>query len=107
MDESSTDETEFCRNVASGRRAAGAIRSLVNARELQLECTRVWHEKMLAPVLMYGSETMLKKEKGRSRIMVAQMDNLRGLNRYYEARQSPECTDKGVVWSDEGGRRKD
>ena len=31
------------------------------------------------PVLTYGSETVLWKEKERSRIRVVQMDNLRGL----------------------------
>ena len=30
----------------------------------------VFHETLLAHVLMYGSETMLKKEKERSRIRV-------------------------------------
>ena len=45
--------------MASGRRVAGAIRSLVNTRDLQLECARVLHETLLAPALMYGSETML------------------------------------------------
>ena len=34
--------SECSRKVASGRRVAGAIRSLVNARSLQLECDRVW-----------------------------------------------------------------
>ena len=47
----------------SGRRVAGAIRSLVNAKYLQLECARLLHEALLVPVLMYGSETMLWKEK--------------------------------------------
>ena len=37
LDESGTDEAE-CR-----RRVAGAIRSLVNAGDLQLECARVLH----------------------------------------------------------------
>ena len=67
LDGLSTDKAE-CRN-----RAAGAIWSLVNARDLQLECARV------LPVLMYGSETMLWKEKERSGIRAAQMDNHRGL----------------------------
>ena len=40
------------------RKVAGAIRSLVNARDLQLECARVLHEIQLVPVLMYSSETM-------------------------------------------------
>ena len=64
--------------VASGRKFAGTIRSLVNSRDLQLECARFFHETLLVPVLMYGSETMLWK-KERSRIRVVQMDKLRGL----------------------------
>ena len=38
LDESGTDGTECSRKVASERRVLGAIRSLVNARDLQLEC---------------------------------------------------------------------
>ena len=37
------------------------------------------HETLFVPVLTYGSETMLWKEKERSRIRAVQMDNLRGL----------------------------
>ena len=47
------------RKVASERKVEGAIRSLVNARGLQLECERVVHEGLLVPVLLYGSETMI------------------------------------------------
>ena len=58
LDESSTDGADFSRvNVA------GAIRSLVNARDLQLECARVLNETLPLPVLMYDNETMLWKEK--------------------------------------------
>ena len=39
----------------------------------------VWHESLLVPVLMYGSKTMIWREKERSRIRAVQMDNLRGL----------------------------
>ena len=35
------------------------------------------HEKLLVLVLMYGSETMLWKEKERSIVKAVQMDNLR------------------------------
>ena len=56
---------------------AGAIRSLVNAMDLQLECAILLHEVLLVPVLMYGNETMLWKEK--SRVRAVQMDKLRGL----------------------------
>ena len=59
-------------------RVAGSIRSSVNARDLQLEWARVLPETMLVPVLMYGSETILWKEKERSRIRGVQMGNLRG-----------------------------
>ena len=48
--------------MASGRRVASAISSLVNVRDLQLECARVLHVTSLVPFLMYGSETMLWRE---------------------------------------------
>ena len=34
---------------------------LVNVRGLQLESSRVLHETMLMPVLMYGSENDMKR----------------------------------------------
>ena len=68
MDESVKDEAECSRKVESGRRVAGAIRFLVNARSLQLECARVLHESLLVPVLTYGSETMIWRKNERSRI---------------------------------------
>ena len=37
------------------------------------------HESLLVPVLIYVSETMIWKEKERSRIRVVEMENLRGL----------------------------
>ena len=60
MDESGTDGAQCSRKVAIGRRVEGAIRSQVNAKDLQLECSRVLHETLLVPVeIMYVSETML------------------------------------------------
>ena len=67
LDESCTDEEEFSRKVESERRVAGAIKSRVNARSVQLERARVLHESLLAPVLTYGTETMIWREKRRSR----------------------------------------
>ena len=55
LDESGTDGAECSRKVASGMRVAGAIRSLVNARDLQIECAGILHETLLVPALMYGS----------------------------------------------------
>ena len=71
--------------MASRRRGAGAIRFLVNARDLQLECARVLHETLLVPVLTYGSETILWKEEKRFRIRVVQKDKrgLLGIRRMY------------------------
>ena len=68
LDESGTDEEECSRKAASGKRVAGAIRSLVNARSLQLECVRVLHESLLVPAHTYGSETLMLREKESSRI---------------------------------------
>ena len=66
LDKSATDGAECKRKMASGRRVAGAITSLVNARDLQLEYARVLHDTLLVPVLIYDSETMLWREKERS-----------------------------------------
>ena len=44
-----------------------------------LECARVLHKTVLVPFLMYGSDTMIWKEKERFRIRVVQIDNLRFL----------------------------
>ena len=38
LKESDKNGADYCRKVASGRRVASAIRSLVNARDLQVEC---------------------------------------------------------------------
>ena len=54
--------------MANVRRVAGTIRSVVDARDMQLECARVLHEILFVPVLMYDSETILWKEKERSRV---------------------------------------
>ena len=40
---------------------------------------RSLRESLLVPALMYDDETMIWKEKERSRIRAVQMDNLRGL----------------------------
>ena len=77
LDESDTDGAECSRKVASGGSVAGAIWSLVSARNFQLDCARVLHSTLLVPFHIYGRETMLWKEKERSRIRALQMDNLR------------------------------
>ena len=59
--------------------SACAIRSLVNAISLQLQCVKVLNESLLVPVLTYGSETMIWREKERARIRAEKMDNVRGL----------------------------
>ena len=46
---------------------------------LQFECGKVMQESLLVPVLTYGSEIMIWREKEKSRIRAVQMDNLRGL----------------------------
>ena len=55
---SGTDKVECSRKVASGRRVAGAVRSLVNSRDFQLEYSRILHETLRIPVVMYGSKIM-------------------------------------------------
>ena len=79
LNESGADETEFSRKVVSEGRAAGGIRSLLNARSLQLECAMVLDESMLVSVLTCGSETIIWREKNKSRIRGVQVDILTGL----------------------------
>ena len=52
---------------------------LVNARDLELQCSRVLHESLLGLVFRYGSETIMWKGQERARIRAVQMDSLRGL----------------------------
>ena len=66
--ESGTDGEECHRNVASGIRVAGTIRTLVNARNLQPKYARVLHESLFVPFVMYGNVTMIWKVKERSRL---------------------------------------
>ena len=91
MDEAGTDRAECSRKVASRTRVSGAIRSLVNARDLKIECATVLHEKLFVPVLTYGSEKMLWKEKERSRIRAVQMDNLRSLLSFRRMNRVPNA----------------
>ena len=101
MNKAGTDGAECSRKVASGRRVAGTIRSLVNARDFHLECARVLHETLLIHVLMYGSEKVLwKKERSRNRAV--QMDNLRGLLGIRRMDWVLNAWILGVAWSEEG-----
>ena len=101
--ESGTDEADCHRNLVSGRRVAGAITSLVNARGLQLECVRVMHETLLLSVAMYCSKTILWKEKKKSRIRAAQIDNLRG---FLRIRRIDKISIARIRWSVEACRRR-
>ena len=81
-DASFTNQVQMRENVVGRRRVGGGLqvllgRSLLNARDLQLECTRVLNESLFVP--MHGSEAIIWKEKERSRIKVVQMYNLRCL----------------------------
>ena len=70
LEELGTDDADCHKKVVVWRRVATSTRSLVNARGLQLECARVLHEALFVPVLMYGSETIIR---------AVQIVNLRGL----------------------------
>ena len=61
LDKSGTGGAECNRKVVSGRRVACAIRSLINAMDLQLEYARILYETLLVPVLIYGNETVMEE----------------------------------------------
>ena len=52
---------------------------------------------LLLIILLYGSETMVWREKERSRIRAVQMGNLRGLLGIRRMDKSAECTDRRCV----------
>ena len=63
LNKSSADE----KSVLERWRVGGLqvlLGALVNASGLQPECARTLHEELLMLVLMYGSGTMIWKEKG-------------------------------------------
>ena len=74
---SGRDEAKCSRVAASERIVADSIMSLVNATTLQLQYAKILHESSLVPILKYGSEAMIWRE--RSRIRAVQMNNIRGL----------------------------
>ena len=103
MDESGTDEADYRRKVESGRRVAGAIRCLINAKGLQLVCVRG---------LMYGSEITLWREKERFRFRDVKMDNLRGLLGIRRMDEVPNARTRELYivtkgGDDRGGKRID
>ena len=59
--------------------------------------------RLLVSVLMYGSKTMLWREKERSRVRAVQMDSLRGLLGIRRM-DSLEFKDKGVLRVEERSR---
>ena len=59
------------------------------------------------PVLMYGSGTMICRQKERFRIRAVQIDNLSGWLRIRRMNKVSNRQIKGDMWSDERGRRKD
>ena len=44
-------------------RVAGAIRSLVNAKDLQIQCVRILLETLLVPVLTYDRQCYGKRRR--------------------------------------------
>ena len=71
VDESEADDAECRKKMVSERKVAG---------KLQLKCaTWVLLESLFIPLLLYGSETVVWRNKERSRVRAVQMDNLRGV----------------------------
>ena len=58
LDESGTNGAESCREVATDRKIADAVRSPVNGNSLQLECARLLREGLIVPILRYRNESM-------------------------------------------------
>ena len=59
LDKSGTDAPEYRRKVTNRKKVASAIRFLVNARGLQVQCARLG---FVVPVLLYGNKTMVLRK---------------------------------------------
>ena len=107
LDESGREGVDCSRKRGRGRRVAGAVRSLLIVRDLQLECAKVLHETLLIPVLIYGSEAMLRKEKERSKISTVQIDRgvlcIRRMDRIKELCGMTKRFTKGLMKVFSGG----
>ena len=57
----------FWTNQAETRQNAIGIWRAINVKDLQLGCARVLQETLIVPVLTYDSETLIWKDKERSR----------------------------------------
>ena len=44
------------------RRVVGAIRSIVNSKDLKPQCARVFNKTFLVPVLMYNGDSVMERE---------------------------------------------
>ena len=51
------------RKVVNGRKVVGSIKSLVNGAYLHFECVRMLHDGSLGSVLLYGSKTLIWRER--------------------------------------------
>ena len=56
MGQTGTDNAGYHKKVANRRKTISTIRFLVNAKGLQLECSRVLHVTILMLVVMYGRD---------------------------------------------------
>ena len=77
-----TNQAQMGHNAIGRWQAGGGLQvpsGPFNASDFQLEYARDLHDTLFVPVIMYGSETMLWREKARSRVKAVQMDNLRRL----------------------------
>ena len=81
MDVSDIDGAECSRKVAGERRVSGVIRSLVNARDMQLECARVHYETMKHCMYLFLCMALRQcyRKRRRDLGLGLYMDNLRGL----------------------------
>ena len=76
LSELGKDRVECSTKKVSGRIVAGIIRSLERARNLQLLCLKALHEGLVVSFNVSG-ETILWRERVRSRSRAVQMENLR------------------------------
>lgn len=76
MNNKSREKVKYENKVMIGRRNGGATKALGNEKGMSLDFARTLHESLLILTLRQQNETMVQKERQRSRIKAMHMNSL-------------------------------
>ena len=72
-------EADVCHSVNEGCKVLGALKGVMKNRRLGMNVTKVLYEKVVVPIVMYGSESWSMKVTERQKLKVFGMKCLRSM----------------------------